>query len=122
MGQIDVTDLLGDPDFVDPIIIINRATTVGTNGENILKECSNKTWGSVQPISGITLQRLPEELRVANVKSFWVKGAIIADAKGKYSDVIVSRGVRYNVTFVFDWTNWGSGWTEGTCVQVKPSL
>jgi galactose-6-phosphate isomerase len=122
LGTIDVTDLLCDPDFVDRMVLIHRTPTVSAAGENSLAESSEKTWGSVQPISGKTLQRLPDGLRVANVKSFWIKGVIVADAKGKYSDVIVSRGVRYNVTFVFDWTNWGSGWSEGTCVQVKPSL
>lgn len=122
MGQIDVTELLSDPDFVDRLVLINRKSVVDTRGQNQLTETSIKTWGSIQPISGKTLSRLPDEFRVANVKSFWIKGTIVSDAKGKYSDIIVSRGVRYTVQYVFDWTNWGEGWCEGTCVQEKPAL
>src|ERR1035437_1262429 len=111
MGQIDITELLGDPDFVDRMVLIHRTPTVDVHGENQLAESSDKTWGCIQPITGSALQRLPDDVRVANVKSFWLKGQIVADAKGRYSDVIMSRGVRYNVLHVFDWTNWGDGWT-----------
>jgi hypothetical protein len=122
MGQIDVSDIMVDPDIVDPIVIIHRTPDTDQYGENRLKECGVNTFGSVQPVSGKTLQRLPEKFQVANVKSFWVKGMIVSDGSCKYPDIIVSKGVRYAVQMIFDWTNWGSGWTEGTAVQERPAL
>lgn len=121
MAQIDVTELLADADFVDHLSLIHRVSKLNNLGENTLEECLQPTFGSVQPASGKTLQRLPEALRVANVSSFWVKGEIKADGTSAYPDIISFRGRRYQVQTVMDWTNWGGGWCEGTCVAERPS-
>lgn len=121
MGQINVAELLDDPDFVDPIVIIRRTPSVDDLGQNRLREQGFSTWGSVQPVSGKTLQRLPEAFRVASVMSFWVKGKIYADGTNRYPDILSFKGERYAVQVIFDWTAWGEGWCEGTCVREKPA-
>jgi hypothetical protein len=121
MSKIDVSELLSDPDFVDEIIQLKRAPIVNSKGENKLSEVKVKTIGCVQPASGRTIFRLPEAFRVANVSEFFMKGTITATAQGKYSDVLVFKGVRYNVQMVFDWTNWGLGYCEGTCISEVPA-
>jgi galactose-6-phosphate isomerase len=121
MGQIDVTELLQDPEFVDPVVLIHRSPVINAYGENVLSENGVQTVGSVQPISGKTLQRLPEALRVASVMSFWVKGKIVSDGRCQYPDLISYRGQRYAVQAIFDWTNWGAGYSEGTCVRELPT-
>ncbi len=121
MSRIDVTELLTDPDFVGPIQLIDRRPRVNSRGENLLEEKTIRSIGSVQPASGKALQRLPEALRLANVSSFWFKGAIVASAPGKYSSILVFGGQRYQVQSVLDWTNWGAGWCEGTCVAEVPA-
>jgi hypothetical protein len=121
MSQIDVTELLTDPDFVDKVQLISRTTEINTKGENILSESCSQTVGCVQPISGKTLLRLPENFRVDNMMSFWIKGSIIAVRPGKYSSVIVFRGRRFNVQHVFDWTQAGAGWCEGACIAEVPA-
>lgn len=122
MGLIDVSDLFSDPDFVKPITHIKRTSLVNNYGQNEVKEQGFPTFGCVQPATGKTLQRLPEALRVVDVMSFWLKGKISSDGCGKYPDVLVSSGQRYQVQVVFDWTDWGNGWCEGTCVREKPSV
>lgn len=121
MALIDVSSLLSDPDFVDQIQHIFRRPTINSFGENLLTETCSNTVGCVQPASGRVIQRLPEDLQVANLSSFWIKGDIIASAPGKYSDVLVFKGKRFQVQTVFDWSNWGEGYSEGTCVAEKPS-
>lgn len=121
MGQIDVSDLLSDPDFTDDLVLIHRTPLVSDLGENSLLERSVPTIGSVQPASGKTLQRLPEALRVGDVSSFWLRGEIVTDQVGAYPDIIQFRGKRYAVQSVMDYTNWGEGWCEGTCVREKPT-
>lgn len=122
MGRlIDVSEILHDPDFVDKMSVITRKTKTNARGENVLEECPVESIGSVQPANGRTIAKLPEEFRVANVSSFWYQGAIIASAPGKYSSIIVYRGLRYQVQTVFDWTAYGAGWCEGTCVAEVPA-
>ncbi len=122
MAQIDVSELMSDPDFVDPIQVITRTPSVSEFGENTVNTVSTlSTIGSVQPASGRALQRLPEALRVANVSSFWFKGQIIATETSRYPSILVFRGKRYQVQTVMDWSNFGAGYTEGTCVAEAPS-
>lgn len=121
MGRVDVSELLHDPDFVDKMSVISRVPTVNSKGQNSLKECAVDSVGSVQPASGKAIFRLPEELRVSNVMSFWFQGVITASAPGKYSSIIVFRGLRFQVQTVFDWTAFGAGWCEGTCVAEVPA-
>jgi hypothetical protein len=122
MANIDVNDIIADPDLVDPMILVHRQACVDTLGSNRIKETAFTTWGIIQPASGKALQRLPEALRLANVRSFWVKGTIITDGNGQYPDILVYRGTRFQVQTVMDWSNYGEGWAEGTCIQEKPTL
>lgn len=121
MGRIDVTELLEDPDFVEPMVLVTRLPYVNALGENRLKEISSNTFGSIQSPDGDVLSRLPEAFRTANVQSFWLKGKITASSQGQYPAILVFKSQRYQVQHVFDWTNWGAGWCEGTCVVEVPA-
>lgn len=121
MSQIDTSDLLLDPDFVDDLIQIKRTPKVNAQGQNILNEKKINTVGCVQPASGRTILRLPEDFRVANVSEFYLQGTITATSPGKYSDVLIFKGQRYNVQTVFDWGNWGEGYCAGTCIAEVPA-
>lgn len=116
MAEIDVTELFTDPDFVDEMQIVRRKAAVNSRGENMVKETTIEAVGSIQPTDGKTLQRLPEALRLKNLSTFWVRGVINTTQGCAYPDVLVFKGRRYQVEHVFDWTNWGAGWSEGVCV------
>lgn len=121
MANIDITDLLVDPDFVDQLSLITRKPSVNSYGENYLEETTLDSVGSIQPADYKTLMRLPEALQKEDVSSFWFKGEIIATADCRYPSLLVFRGKRYQVRQIADWTNWGQGWCEGICVAEKPS-
>jgi len=121
MGNVDVSTLMSDPDFVDPIQVIMRVPRTNYLGEASFSEEVLNTYGSVQPADFQTVNKLPEALRVANVSSFWFLGIIVASAPGKYSSVLVFRGRRYQVQTVADWSHFGDGFTEGSCIAEVPA-
>jgi hypothetical protein len=121
MAQLGVSELFSDPDFIDPITIIVRQTAVNSFGENLVTESSCAAFGSVQPASGKVLNRLPEAMRLADMSSFWVKSPIPISGGGKYPTILVFRGKRYQVQVVFDWSNFGPGYSEGVAVAERPS-
>lgn len=121
MAQISVTELMTDPDFVDQMQLVTRTPIVNARGENQLQESAINSIGSIQPISGRVVQKMPESFKVENVQSFWFKGKIIASAPGKYSSILVFKGFRYQVRLVFDWSHFGEGYTEGLCVAEVPA-
>lgn len=121
MANIDVSELMSDPDFVDPLQIIYRTATVNHLGENVIEETVVETYGSIQPTSGKEYQRLPEGLRSANVRSFWVKGHIKMDGASNYPVLFLYQGERYAIKMVYDWSNFGASYSEGVAVREIPS-
>ena len=121
MAQLDVSELLLDPDFVDQITIINRNTSVNSFGENLVNERATESFGSVQPATGKVLNRLPEAMRLADISSFWLKSPIPISGGGQYPTILVFRCKRYQVQVVYDWSNFGEGYSEGICVAEKPA-
>lgn len=121
MAQIDVSDLLSDPDFVDQITVIRRKSVVNSRGENIIEETSICSYGSVQPSSAKTILRLPEALRSSDVRSFYLKLDIVQDSSSAYPDILVFAGKRFQVISQAPWLNFGQGWNEGICVAERPS-
>lgn len=121
MAQIDVSDLLSDPDFIDPVQVIRRVATVNSRGENVIVETTIDTFASVQPASSKVIQRLPEALRMADVRSFYLRLEIVQDSSTAYPDVMVFKGKRFQIQTAAPWGNWGSGWNEGVCVAESPS-
>lgn len=122
MAQLDVSEVLLDPDFFDPITLIHRKTFVNEYGENELTETCLPTIGTIQPATGKVLARLPDALRNADISSFWIRGQIISDGSCKYPDLIVFRGQKYAIQQVFDWMNYGQGYCEGVAVREKPTV
>lgn len=122
MARIDVSELLADPDFVDPVTLVHRKSEVLENGENSLTEVRVPTFGSVQPASGKQLQRVPDALKISDVRSFFIKAEILSDGAAQYPDIIIFRGQRYQVINTMPWLNWGAGWNEGLCVIEKAAV
>lgn len=116
MSRVDVSQLLVDPDFVDSITLLTRIPLVDGHGENRLKDIPRESVGCVQPADFKTVKKLPEALQIENVMSFWFKGVITVNGPKRYPIVLIFRGVRYQVQTVADWSTWGAGWSEGTCV------
>lgn len=116
MAQVDVSELMTDPDFIDAMRVINRIPIVDSRGENSLTNIVTESVGSVQPADNKAILRLPEALQVQNLMSFWFKGIIVASAPGLYTAILEFKGSRFQVKTVADWSNWGAGWCEGLCV------
>ncbi len=121
MALIDVSELLLDPDFVNPVSLVHRTFTIDSFGKNVLTESSVDTIGSVQPASAKDMMRLPEALRIRDVRKFWIKAEILTDGDSQYPDIIVFQGKRFQVINTEPWLNYGLGWNAGLCVWEKPA-
>lgn len=117
MANIDVSDLLLDPDFVNNVQLIHRTVTVSSMGKNVIVEGAPiSTVGSVQPASQQDILRLPESMRIKDVRAFWIKAAILSEGASQYPDIITFGGKRFQVYATEPWNNYGQGWNKGICV------
>lgn len=115
MANIDVSELMDDPDFVDGVTVFRRSTAVGANGRQTITEIRTDNVNAiVQPASGNTVANLPEGSRIDGAMSVWTRFALRAIATGVQPDEIEWRGRRYVVATLNAFDNWGVGYTNAT--------
>ncbi len=119
MAQVDVSELLTDPDFVDEVTLIRRESTVGTDGEHEVSAGEESTiYASVQDVEGEDLARLPEGTRLHDALTVYFGGKLYPAGDGTFGDLIVWNGRRYLVHQIAeDFTNWGGGgYVKALCI------
>lgn len=115
MAITDVTELLGDADFVDSFSVIRRVNSVNNYGENVLSESTISAVGSIQPASPDDMQRLPDSVRRRDAITVYSVTRISPDA---YPDVVVWNGKKYQAQTSEDFGNYGAGYTKAICTLI----
>jgi galactose-6-phosphate isomerase len=123
MADLDVSFLLDDSLFVDEFQLFKRQASVNQDGEGIMPDgkAVNCT-GSVQPASQRDIERLPEALRNHEAIRIYTREVLSADEQGRYADVVVWRGSRWQVKAVDDWSNYGDGYVKAICLMEQPNF
>lgn len=117
MARIDVSELMVDPDFVNSFTLVRRTPSINNFGENSFVETLVPSIGSIQSPGKETLNRLPEGVKLTNVKTVYTKAILTAN-----QDQIEWEGQRYNIYSVLPWGNFGNGWYECDIELQKASL
>lgn len=117
MAQIDVSELLDDPDFTDSATLIRRAAAVNEYGETVLTETSTTIAAVIQDGDPEVLARLPDGARWSDYIRVYYRGVLAAESPDGYADIIVFNGRRFIVRTVDEsFSNWGAGFTMAHCV------
>lgn len=118
MSLIDVSELLEDPDFVDPVTIVRTSAVVGVDGmpERIQTLIPDQLM-SVQPASGQTITAYPELTRSATVYEVWGKMRLYGPQEGTEPDRIIWRGRTLAVNKIDDYSHWGQGYYHCVCSE-----
>ena len=115
MALIDVSELLTDPDFVDPITAVRRTQTVGNDGIAVFTNATLPvTLASVQPGGKDALYRFPDLANPDEWIRVYCDVRLVAhsEAEGIYGDMLTWKGGRYQVQTSDDWSNFGAGYTK----------
>ncbi len=121
MAFLDVLDAISDPMFTDEVTVCRVTQSLGTNGRVTGGETSTTITAVVQPGEGRNVdvfdggQQVLESLNIFSVYQF------VAAAPGITGDEISWSGRRWRVTKVIDYANFGSGYTQATCMLKTPT-
>jgi hypothetical protein len=122
MADIDVSEVLFDPDLADTFDVIRKAEIVGENGRVTLNETRYpNVVGVVIPIQPTNLQRrddgqmMPKRMTV--VTMFRLRGP----SNGYQPDDIIISGVRCTVIDLMPFTRFGAGFVEATVTSMSAS-
>ncbi|QHM71280.1 head-tail adaptor [Mixta intestinalis] len=116
MPFLDVSDVLFDPDFCDPSLVVTRRLQV-TDDDGFTRSATEKS-----QFSGVvTVDRSLENRRMQTGQV--ISGAILvitterlSSGKAEYdADIVTYQGRDYRVTFVDPYTAYGAGFVQAHC-------
>lgn len=116
MPNIDVSDILSDPDFMSAGLVCERnVQTVGSNGMASNATTLMPFTGVVTSDNGDLLERNPDGERIKGNMTIHTRFPLDDGSATNCADVVQWRGRRYTVTVVNDWSHFGRGFICATC-------
>ena len=113
MAQLDVTDILSDPDFVDALVCERIAQTIGDDGMATGATTILPFFGVVTSNNGDVLERIATGERIKGSITIHTKFTL-RDSDGT-ADIVQWRGRRYTVSSVNDYSHFGQGFVVANC-------
>ncbi|WP_047236648.1 hypothetical protein [Chromobacterium subtsugae] len=115
MAQLDVSDALLDPEFMDKLQCERSTQVVEDNGRAVNTTALLPFWGVVTTDSGSFLERLATGQRKRGSIAIHTIFALQDGGNGLDADVVQWQGKRYTVTNAKDFSNYGRGFVCAYC-------
>lgn len=120
MPNLDVSDVLLDPDFWTNDLVCNRqSVVVGDNGRSQESKTSTTFAGVVTTNNGLNMDRRPDGTLIKGAINIHTKFALSSGDSESKADEIVWRGKTYIVSQVLDNLHYGQGFVKAIC-ELKP--
>lgn len=113
--EIDVSDLLDDPDFINSFVVTRRRQTVDGHGRTQTSGVTTAAYGSVQPIRPRTMEVMPDYVNVSGAIEIFTRYRLEGPSEGGSPDEVMWKNRRYRVAEVEDWGHAGSGFIHAVC-------
>jgi len=115
MALLDVSEVLLDPDFADPLVCERALQTIGNDGIAVNIPQEIPIVGVVTTADGALLDRAAAGERILETIIVHTIFRLIAGEPGITADVILWAGRRYTVSAVGRNSHFGRGFTAARC-------
>lgn len=117
MAQLDVTEILLDPDFMDTGLVCKRSTqTVGDNGRATNTATSTPFAGVVTSDKGDILERIAGgERKKGSITIHTMFRLTAGSGEDSIADIVTWQGRDYTVSNVNDYSHFGRGFVAASC-------
>ena len=117
MPELDVNDVLTDPEFWDRLVCIRTTQTVGINGVAQGSAQNMNFYGVVTSDRGLMLNREAAGSRIEGsitvVTKFRLQDG--STVKGLAADIVAWDGRQYTVVHIDPYSRYGQGFVQATC-------
>ena len=115
MANLDVSDILDDPDFLTGVQLKQRVRTIGDDGRSTVVETVTDifavvTQGSLAPLTRSSDFELARKNIVVHSRT-----RLRGPQAGYEPDIVVWKGLEFVVTKSYDWSDFGQGYTAAEC-------
>jgi galactose-6-phosphate isomerase len=115
MPLLDVSEILTDPDFCQPLICNRLKQTVGEDGLAINTPVRIRFTGVVTTVSGLELERNAVGELITGTILICTRFRLTDGKSGLSADIIDIGPRRYTVTNVYLYSQYGRGFVEAVC-------
>lgn len=116
MAQLDVSEILLDPDFMDTgLLCLRSVQVVGDNGRPTTTDTETRFAGVVTSDKGDILERLAVAERKKGSITIHTIFRLTAGEGDTTADIVTWKGKRYTVSNVNDYKHFGRGFVCATC-------
>lgn len=119
MAQLDVSDILTDPEFMDRFTVVRNLQTINDKGRAVNTEDQTPARGVITANNGMQLNRQPDGSLVNGAITIHTRYRLISGADGRDADEVIWQCTRYIVDNVSDYSHYGRGFVAASCV-IKP--
>lgn len=119
MSDLDVSDILSDPDIADPFVVKRRSEVVGQNGRVSVDVANLQGVGVICAASPNDLKRLPDAQHTERHISIITAFRLRATAPDYQPDLIGWQGDFYIVADVQPYTQYGAGFVQAICASTN---
>ena len=116
MPDLDVSDILLDPDFAETITVNRTTQVVSSLGvvSNTITAYSKVAVVTIGPLHDVL--RTPDYELANNIITVHIRGfRLIGPEPGYQPDVVVWGGDNYVVKKSYNWSHYGAGFTAAEC-------
>lgn len=118
MPDLDLTDVLTDPDFADTFVVRRLVEAVGANGRAAKRTFDSQAVGVVTPGSDNSLAIGADEGHAGKTLTVITTFRIQGPAPGFLPDLIYWGGDFFKVTKVEDYSRYGAGFVQAEASSI----
>lgn len=115
MPDLDVSDILLDPDFCEQISVIRNVQIVDAHGRAQQTPTTIQIYAVVTQGSMLPMERAQELTLAREVITVHSQTRLLASATGRQADIVVWKGSNFVVKKQSDWSQYGNGFTAAEC-------
>lgn len=117
MPDLDVSEVLLDPDFAETLTVMRRTEAISGHGRATITEVevSPAPVGVVIPQNDAPVQRGPDQQTLPSLLQVHTPFRLRSVAPGVQPDVVIWNGDRYVVNKVYNFSHYGRGFIAADC-------
>ena len=120
MPDIDVSDLLLDPDFTDTFTVTRQAQSVGTDGRAVIATQKFTIQGVVTMGSMEPFEQTQESIQSRKSITVHSQFKLLDPTVGFSPDIVTYNDNQYLVRKAYDWSRYGQGFFAAECDLKTP--
>lgn len=113
MANLDLSEIIDDPDFADEFIVVQQNQIINNQGrQTTMRGEPEDAWGSMQPAGDETYQQFPDLTRMEGTLDCFTRATLRMKGATHAPDIVLWQDREYLVVARSSYAHFGAGWVR----------